>query len=386
MKVAIVHEWLDTYAGSERVLEQLLLCWPEADLFALCDFLPEGERAFLGGRRPRTSFLQRLPFARKHFRKYLQLMPLAVEQFDLSGYDLVVSSSHAVAKGVLTGPGTLHVSFVHSPMRYAWDLQHQYLAQSGMDRGLKGLYTRWLLHGLRQWDRSSAAGVDLVVANSAYIAERIRKAWRRDSLVIHPPVDVEGFALRRDKEEFFLVASRMVPYKRIELIAEAFRRMPSRRLVVVGDGPNEPQVRAAAGDAPNIEFRGRVPQAELVRLTQSARASVYAAEEDFGIAMVEAQACGTPVIAFGKGGARDIVRTPEQGDPTGLLFPAQTAESLIAAVEEFDLISGAITPEACRRNALRFGRDRFRAAMLELVERRLGDLPAPALPVPVAVP
>jgi len=379
MKVAIVHEWLDTYAGSERVVEQLLACWPGADLFAVCDFLPETERGFLGGRRPRTTFIQRLPFARTRFRWYLGLMPMAIEQLDLSGYDLVVSSSHAVAKGVLTGPGQMHVSYVHSPMRYAWDLQHEYLRQSGLDRGLKGALARWMLHRLRAWDRASAAGVDVVVANSTYIAERIRKAWRRDSIVIHPPVDIDAFAMRRDKDEHFLVASRMVPYKRVELIAEAFRRMPDRRLVIVGDGPCEAAVRAAAGDAPNIEFRGRVGQAELVRLMQTARACLHAAEEDFGIALVEAQACGTPVIAFGRGGACDIVAPPPAADPTGLLFPEQTAESIIEALELFDWYEPSITPEACRRNATRFGSERFRAAMLDLVEFHMGrGAPVPA--------
>ena len=187
MKVAIIHEWLESYAGSERVLEQLLACWPEADIYAVCDFLPEAQRHFLGGRAVRTSFIQRLPFARKRFRWYLQLMPLAIEQFDLAGYDLVVSSHHAVAKGVITGPDQTHLSYIHSPMRYAWDMQAQYLRQAGMERGLRSAYTRWLLHRLRLWDRSSAASVDAIIANSHYIAQRIRKAWRRESQVIHPP-------------------------------------------------------------------------------------------------------------------------------------------------------------------------------------------------------
>lgn len=362
MKVAIVHEWLDTYAGSERVLEQLIAEWPEADLFAVCDFLPEAERGFLRGKPVATTFIQRLPFARKHFRKFLGLMPLAIEQLDLSGYDLVLSSSHAVAKGVLTGPGQLHVSYVHSPMRYAWDLQHQYLREAGMERGLKGIYTRRLLHRMRLWDRASALNPDVVCANSTYIAERIRKAWRRESIVVHPPVDVDRFALREAKEDFYLVASRMVPYKRIELIADAFRRMPDRRLVVVGDGPNAPRVREAAAGAPNIDLRGRLATAELVALTQSARACVFAAEEDFGIATVEAQACGTPVIAFGKGGARDIV----QDGATGLFFAEQTAEAIVDAVSRFEAL--AISPAACRANAERFGHAAFRAAMRRVVE------------------
>jgi glycosyltransferase involved in cell wall biosynthesis len=353
------------------VVEQLLQCWPEADLFAVCDFLPDSDRHFLGGRTPRTTFIQRLPFARKRFRWYLGLMPLAIEQLDLSGYDLVVSSSHAVAKGVLTGPGQLHVAYIHSPMRYAWDLQHQYLRQSGLERGPLGAYTRWLLHRLRNWDAISAARPDVLVANSTYIAERIRKAWRRESLVIHPPVDVERFVLHEGlKSDHFLIASRMVPYKRIELVAAAFRRMRERKLIVVGDGPGESAVRAAAGDAPNIELRGRIGQAELVRLMQTARACLHAAEEDFGIAMVEAQACGTPMIAFGRGGARDIVRTEEGGEEaTGVLFAEQSVESIVEALGRFDALTqaGALTPQTCRRNAERFGQERFREAMLALV-------------------
>lgn len=358
MRTAIVHEWLDSYAGSERVVEQMLLAFPDADLFVLCDFLPEAERGFLGGRTPRTSFLQRMPFARKHFRNYLQLMPIAIEQFDLAGYDLVLSSSHAVAKGVITGPGQRHVSYIHSPMRYAWDLQHQYLRQAGLTRGVKSLYTRWLLHKLRLWDQASAARPDLLLANSRYIAERIGKAWRREATVLHPPVNLDGFPLHTQKDDFFLIASRQVPYKRVELVVEAFRGLP-HRLVVVGDGPSAPLVAAAAKGAANIALRGRVGQAELVALTQSARAFVFAAEEDFGIAMVEAQAAGTPLIAYGRGGAVDIV-----APGTGLLFPTQSAEAIRQAVLDF-CAAPPPDPAACRANAERFSQARFRAALME---------------------
>ncbi len=361
MKIAIVHEWLESYAGSERVVEQLLELFPDADLFAVCDFLPEGERHFLKGKRPTTSFIQHLPRAQRWFRYYLGLMPLAVEQFDLSGYDLVISSSHAVAKGVLTGPATLHVSYVHSPMRYAWDLQHQYLRQAGLDRGLKGAMTRWLLGKMRAWDHASAARPDVILANSAWIAERIRKTWRRESQVVHPPVDVAGFPFRPLKDGPYVIASRMVPYKRVDLVVEAFRGLPDRQLVVIGDGPEMPRVRAAAANAPNIALRGRAPQAELVAALQSARAFVFAAEEDFGIGMVEAQACGTPLIAYGRGGAADIV----QDGTTGVLFPRQDAASLRDAVTRFE--SHSIAPEACRANAERFSRDAFRTRMLQAV-------------------
>ncbi len=372
MKVAIVHEWLDTYAGSERVLEQMLAVFPEADLYALCDFLPEAERAFLGGRTPRTTFIQRLPFARRRFRTYLGLMPLAIESLDLAGYDLVLSSSHAVAKGAITGPGTVHIAYVHSPMRYAWDLQAQYLREAGLERGIKGAYVRWLLHRLRLWDQASSARPDAILANSSYVAERIRKAWRREADVLHPPVDTEAFSVGTEPRTHFLVASRLAPYKRVDLVAAAFRRMPDRRLVVVGDGPQKAQVRAAAAGAPNIEVRGHVPRAELVRLMQSARAFVFAAEEDFGIALVEAQACGTPLIAFGRGGARDIVRTPDMGGPpTGLLFAEQSVEAIVAAVERFEREASLFIPDTCRANATRFSIARFRQGLRDAIARHM---------------
>lgn len=375
MKVAIVHEWLDTYAGSERVLEQMLAVFPQADFFALCDFLPEAERGFLGGRQPRTTWIQRLPFARRRFRHYLGLMPLAIESLDLAGYDLVLSSSHAVAKGAITGPGTVHIAYVHSPMRYAWDLQAQYLREARLHRGLRGAYARWLLHRLRLWDHASAARPDAILANSSYVAERIRKTWRREAEVLHPPVDTEAFAPGDEPRQHYLLVSRLVPYKRVDLVVAAFRRMPHRRLVVVGDGPQRALVRSAAEGALNIVFRGHVPRAELVRLMRTARAFVFAAEEDFGIALVEAQACGTPLIAFGRGGACDIVRTPDTGgEPSGLLFSEQSAEAIIDAVDRFEREAGQFSPEACRANAERFSIARFREGLRAAVSRHTGHV------------
>ncbi len=360
MKVAIIHDWLETVAGAERVLEQMLLCYPEADLFAVVDFLPAGLRGILHGRVPRTSFLQRLPFARRWFRHYAMLLPMAVEQWDLSGYDLVLSSSHAIAKGVITGPDTLHVSYVHSPMRYAWDLQHQYLRESGLDRGLRGIAARWLLARLRQWDRGTANGVDLFLTNSHYVARRIRKAYRREAVVIPPPVDIETFSPGGEKGDFYLVASRQVAYKRIDLVAAAFAAMPDRKLVIVGDGPAHARVRAAARGAPNITFRPAVPQAELVALMRAARAFVFAGEEDFGIVLAEALACGTPVIAYQRGGAMEIV-----AEGAGVLFQEQTAEAVAAAVERLEG-SGA-DPGRCRAAAERFAAARMRDALCHAV-------------------
>jgi glycosyltransferase involved in cell wall biosynthesis len=367
MRVAIVHEWLEQYAGSERVLAQLLRCYPDADVFAVVDFLPAEERGFLDGRKVTTSFIQKLPLARKRFRNYLQLMPIAVEQFDLSVYDLVISSHHAVAKGVITGPDQVHVSYVHSPMRYAWDLQAQYLRESGLDHGVKSLYVRWLLHQIRSWDVRAANGVDVFVANSRYIARRIKKVYRREAVVVAPPVALQNFVLGQGPRDGFLVASRFTPYKRVELIVEAFRRMPQHHLTVLGAGANAALVARTAQNAPNITLRPPAQPDELIARMQSARAMVFAAEEDFGITTVEAQACGTPVIAFGRGGARDIIIDRARSQ-TGILFKAQTPEAIIDALGRFEAVESQLSPAACRQNALRFSEEEFCQAMRHVVD------------------
>lgn len=374
-RVAIVHEWLTTYAGAERVLEQMLNVWPEADLFAVVDFLTDAERALLKGKQARTTFIQRLPWAARKYRSYLPLMPLAIEQLDVSAYDIVLSSSHAVAKGVITGPDQLHVSYVHSPIRYAWDLQHQYLAEAGMARGLKSAVARMILHYMRLWDLRTANGVDHFIANSGFIARRIRKAYRRDAAVIYPPVDVERFALRETKEDFYFTASRMVPYKKMPLIIEAFSRMPDKRLVVIGDGPEMARARAVAG--PNVSLLGYQGNAVLVDHMQRARAFVFAAEEDFGITPVEAQACGTPVIAYGKGGALETVVAEGEGR-TGVFFAEQSADAIIDAIGRFEALSPIVDPRQCRRNAERFSERRFRDELREQVQSAWrGDATAP---------
>lgn len=368
MKIAVVHDWLVGYAGGERVLEQIIACYPSADLFTVVDFVPSSQRGFLGGRPVTTSFIQRLPFARRHYRSYLGLMPLAVEQFDLGGYDVVISSSHAVAKGVITGPDQPHISYVHSPMRYAWDQQHQYLRQSRTDRGLKGAYARWLLSRLRQWDVRTANGVDKFIANSHYIARRIRKAYRREAEVIPPPVDTKLFRPGETRGEAFLVASRQVPYKRIDLIAAAFARMPGLQLVISGAGPEHGRIVAAAAGAPNISFLGPCSPAEMVQRMQSARGFVFAGEEDFGIVMAEAQACGTPVIALDRGGAREIVAGFDAQTPTGVLFQEQSVEGVMAGVRDFLAGEQRIALSACRASAERFSIARFRLEFTTAVE------------------
>jgi glycosyltransferase involved in cell wall biosynthesis len=369
LKIAIVHEWLDTYAGSERVIEQLIDCFPTADLFAIVDFLPEQSRGFLRGRVVRTSFIQHLPFSRRMFRHYLPLMPFAVEQLDMTGYDVIISSNHAVAKGVLTGPDQLHISYIHTPMRYAWDLQNQYLRQIGLEHGIKSILIRWILHRMRQWDARSANGVDVFVANSAYIARRIQKAYRRDSIVIPPPVAVEDFTLETNKDDFYLVVSRFVPYKRVDLIVSAFAEMPEHRLLVVGEGPERSRIHAAARGAANIEIKSPVSKTELIKLLQRSCAFICAAEEDFGISMVEAQACGTAVIAYRRGGANEIVCDIDAASPTGILFESQTSEAITHAVRRFETMRERITSKACRENSLRFSVEHFREKIITLVER-----------------
>ncbi|HXW90887.1 MAG TPA: glycosyltransferase family 4 protein [Terriglobales bacterium] len=366
MKTAVVHDWLVTYAGADRVLEQILACYPEADLFSLVDFLPADLRGFILHKPVRTSFLQALPFARRSFRKYFALMPLAVEQLDLSAYDLVISNSHSMAKGVLTGPDQLHICYCLTPMRYAWDLQNQYLKESALDKGPSGWLTKWLLHKMRLWDLRTANGVDEFIAISHFVSRRIRKVYRRKAQVIYPPVDIESFQLGREKADFYVTASRLVPYKRISVIVEAFNRMPDKKLVVIGDGANWLSTKAIANH--NVTMLGFQGSDVLRQYLQRAQGFVFAAEEDFGICVAEAQACGTPVIAFGKGGALEIVRDLSAAEPTGLFFKEQTPQSIVEAVGLFERERKRFDPEACRRNVVRFSAERFCREFREFCE------------------
>ena len=363
-RIALIHDWLSVYTGSERVVEQILHLFPQADLFSLVDFVPPEQRAFLQGKSVNTSFIQRLPFARRKFRAYLPLMPLAVEQFDLSAYDLIISSSHAVAKGVITGPDQLHVSYIHSPIRYAWDMQPQYLRESNLERGLRSAVVRSILHYLRLWDLRTVNSVDAFAANSRFIARRIRKLYRREAAVIYPPVDVDRFALCPEKEDYYLTVSRLVQYKRVDLIVQAFAQLPDRRLVVIGDGDDLEKVRAQA--TPNVTLLGYQPSEVMAGYMQRARAFLFAAQEDFGIVPVEAQACGTPVIAYGRGGALETVCDGASPHPTGLFFHEQSADAIAAAVQQFEAQDG-IRPEDCRQNAERFSTERFRREFADFV-------------------
>lgn len=366
MKVAIIHDWLVTYAGAERVLEQMLHIFPEADLYSLVDFLDTDNRNFIKNKIIHTSFIQKMPKAKKKYRNYLPLMPLAIEQFDLREYDLIISSSHCIAKGVITGPNQIHICMCYSPVRYAWDLQGQYLRESGLETGLKGWIAKIILHYIRLWDLRTVNGVDYFIAISKYIKRRIKKVYCRDSNIIYPPVDVSSFKLCENKDDFYITASRMVPYKKMDLIVEAFSKLPDKKLIVIGNGPDFEKIKSRAGH--NVVLMGYQPFEVLKEHMQRARAFVFAAEEDFGITPVEAQACGTPVIAFAKGGALETVRGLEQEKPTGLFFKEQTVTSVVNAISKFEENIAAFTAKNCRENAERFSEGRFRKEFKKYID------------------
>lgn len=365
LRVAIVHEWPVVYAGSERVVAGMLEAFPQAELYALVHD-PEGmEGTPLEGVPVHTSFIQSLPGAKWRYRSYLPLMPLAVEQLDLRDYDLVISSNHAVAKGALTGAGQLHVSYVHTPIRYAWDLRLDYLETSGLERGPKSWAARAILHYIRLWDFAAASRVDAYLANSSYVARRIKKLYRRPAQVVYPPVNVETYAPASEREEFYVAVSRFVPYKRMDMIVEAFTTM-GKPLVVIGEGPDFEKVRRLTG--PSVTLLGYQPDEVVADYLQRARAFMFAAEEDFGIVPVEAQAAGCPVIAHGKGGVLESVRGWPAPEPTGVFFNPRTSGAVEEAVGIFEAHEDEFTPEACRRNAERFGKERFQKEFRATIE------------------
>jgi glycosyltransferase involved in cell wall biosynthesis len=367
LRVAVVHEWLTAYAGSERVLEQILLLFPHAELFTLVNHLPVNQRFFADDRTVHTSFLQDIPFSERLFRKLLWLLPAAIESFDLSAFDLVISSSHAVAKGVLTGPDQLHICYCHSPMRYAWDQQHEYLRQAGLYSGLRSLYARAALHYLRLWDVRTVAGVDHFIANSTFVARRIAKVYARTATVIHPPVAIDKFPMSRNKGDYYVTASRLVPYKRVDLVVRAFANLPDRRLIVVGDGPEMKTCQKLATN--NVQLLGYQSDSALREIVGKARAFVFAAEEDFGISVVEAQATGTPIICYGKGGVLDSVID----SVTGIYFSDQTAESIVRAIKRFEALAVPMNSTAIRSQAQQFSPEHFQKKLLTYISAKWNE-------------
>ncbi len=359
-KIAIIHEWFVNYAGSERVVESLTNIFPTADVFTLVDFLNKEQREIiLKGRKTNTSFIQKLPFAKKKHRNYLPLFPSAIEKFDLSKYDLIISSSHSVAKGVKINKNQLHICYCHSPMRYAWDNANDYLT------GFKGSFAKLFINYLKKWDLQSAAKVNYFVANSNYISEKIKRIYNRNADVIYPPVDVERFQLSNKKKDFYLTASRLVPYKRTDLVIEAFNNMPDKKLIVIGSGPDKEKLRKIA--ASNIEFIGHQTAEELGKYMQSARAFVFAAEEDFGIIVVEAMACGTPVIALNRGGTSETVMNKK----TGILFNEQNPKSINKAVMEFEQTEQYLDANLIREHSLKFDRKNFEEKFRKFIVEKI---------------
>ena len=366
-RAAIVHDWLPLVGGAERVLADMVRVCPNSEIFTTFDFLSEAERAEVSlGVPVHASGLNRLPMVQRYYRNLLMGCTRAVEGFDVTGHDVVLSSSAAFAKGVITSPEQMHIGYVHSPARYAWDLSHAYIgAMGGVAAPLKRAIARRMMHRFRMWDARTAAGVDTFVANSAFIAKRIKKVYRREAVVIHPPVDTAAFTMGGAREDVYVTASRMVPYKNIPMIVAAFAERPHLKLRVLGDGPDMGLVRKLAG--PNVEVCGYVDAERMRAEMQRAKAFVFAAKEDFGIVPVEAQACGTPVICLDAGGTAETVRPLGETAPTGVWFSEQTREALLGAVDMFEAEGDAIRAEDCRANALRFSAERFREELRGLI-------------------
>lgn len=363
MKVALVQDWLTEIGGAEKVFECFLELFPEADIYTLTSHERVISDLKIDKTKLHESFIAKLALGRSKYRNYLPLFPKAIESFDFSGYDLIISSSSSVAKGIITNSKQLHICYCHSPVRYAWDLYHQYLNEAGLlGFGFKKWFVRHTLHKLRIWDAISANRVDYFIANSNYIKRRINKVYRREADVIYPPVDINRFDLGEEKEEYYYTASRLVPYKKIDLVVEAFSKMPDKKLIVAGTGPDYKKIKAIAGA--NVEMKGFVSNDEMLALMQKAKAFVFAADEDFGIIPVEAQACGTPVIALGRGGTKETVIDGQ----TGVHFKEQTVESLSEAIERFETMK--FDGNNARTNAEQFSKQRFIKELQEYIDQK----------------
>ena len=361
MKIAIVHDWLVTDAGAEKVLKAILEIYPDADIFSLVDFLNSKDREIvLQGKHAKTSFIQKLPFAKKHFRNYLPLFPKAIESFDLSNYDLIISSSWAVAKGVKKREGQLHISYCYTPIRYAWDLYDEYTQNLKQP---KKFFVQASLKYIRRWDLQTVDSVDYFIADSKFVQERIQKTYDRDAKVIYPPVDVEKFSLYEQKEEFYLTASRLVPYKKTKLIVEAFNAMADKKLVVIGAGEEFEDIQKIAGK--NITVLGYCEDSVMVDTMQRAKAFVYAAVEDFGIVPIEAMACGTPVIALNDGGTAETV----VDGVNGVHFEKQYVEEIVNAVERFESLK--FDTSSIAKGAESYATSRFKQEMEDFVVSKL---------------
>lgn len=368
-KIAIIHEWFINFAGSEKVVEQILNVYPEAELLALLEFLPPEKKVNIQYKKVKTSFLQHLPFSKSKYRYYLPLMPMAVGKMQAPDADIIISSNHAVSKGLKKTKEQLHICYCHTPMRYAWDLHDDYLKSAGLNKGWKALIVKSILKYIRNWDFKSANNVDHFIANSAYVAQRIKNIYNRDATVIYPPVDVNYFTLQTQKADFYLTATRMVSYKKTDLIIDAFAELPDKTLIVIGNGPDFNKIKARAASNANIKFLGYQPAEKLKEYMQRAKAFIFAADEDFGITCIEAQACGTPVLAYKKGGNLETVVE----NTTGLFFNEQTVDSLKQCVSDFEKKRTEFIPKEIRKHAERFGEERFRTEIKNYIDKKYSE-------------
>jgi glycosyltransferase involved in cell wall biosynthesis len=362
MNVALIQDWLISISGSDKVVKAISDIFPDADIYTLVADRKICDELGFDYSRIKTSVIQELPFGVSKHRMYLPLMPFVIEQFDLSMYDVIISSSHAVAKGVLTRSDQLHICYCHTPIRYAWDLYYDYMKDAGLQKGLKGLFARYILYRIRQWDVLSSFRVDYFISNSNYVAKRIKKVYGRDAITIYPNIDVEQFKLCTEKDDYYLACGRFVAYKKIDLIVRAFNKMPEKELLIIGDGPDYSKIAKIAGN--NITLLGYQALDELIKKMQKAKALIFASDEDFGMIPVEAQASGTPVIAFGKGGSLETVKENE----TGLFFYEQNEDAIMDAIDRFE--KQKFDYVAIRKHAEQFSEERFKREIKEFVSEK----------------
>ena len=370
IKIAIVHDWLVTYAGAEKVLENIIEVFPNADIFSLIDCVENSDRRFLHNKDVKTSFMQLIPNIKKIYRKLLPIMPFAIQTFNLRKYNLIISSSHAVAKGVITNTNQLHICYCHTPMRYAWDMKEQYLKQAGLSSGILSKAVRFILDLINKWDKKNSIDVDYFISNSDFIKERIQNCYQRESYTIYPPVDILKFKNSNIKKNYYFTFSRFVPYKNIDLIARAFATyFPNKKLIIAGAGPDYEKIKFYESE--NIILKGFLNDKDLIEYLSSAKAYIFAAKEDFGIVNVESQAAGTPVIAYGEGGSKETIVNISEENPTGVLYYKQDMESIRDAVFEFEKNYELFKKVNLEKNSKRFSVEVFKSELLNFVEKKL---------------
>lgn len=361
MKTAIVHDWLVNIGGAENTLKEMIDIYKDADIYTLIDFLKD--RSIVHNKSIKTSFLQKIPLIRQKYRNFLALFPKAIQSFDLSSYDVIISSSHCVAKSIKKHKNQIHISYIYTPVRYAWDLREDYLKDTNLDKGIKKIIANLILDYIKDFDVRTLSSIDYPIAISYHVKDRIKRIYNLDASVIYPPVDTDFFELFEKKENYYLVASRMVPYKKIPLIVEAFNHTPDKKLLVIGNGPELNRVKSIAKK--NIEILGYQDKNTLKYYMQRAKAFIFGALEDFGIAPIEAQSTGTPVIAYKKGG---VCETIIEGR-TGVFFENQSVEDIIKATKDLDKIYDNLNPKEIRQNALRFSKIKFKEEFKTFVEK-----------------